>query len=578
MPTTDSARSSMADVIAAVAALGSERDPAEVCRRVVRSARAVVDARYAAMGVTGRDGNLVDFIHDGPDDAEVEAIGWLTEVRGALASVAEGEPIRVDDLGDLAGGSRFPLSHPRMQSFLGVPIRIGGEVFGSLYLADRRDGKPFCDADQQIVEALAGVASAALDNARLLARAEAKERTVEALHGLSTALLAGASLDDVLHLLAVRAIDLTGSHLAKIVEVSPGGEAFAVRTAAGHRAQELAGSRYPFDATIAGHVVRTAQPAIAADVSTDPRGQRRWTELDDFGPWLSVPVWRRGKPAGALSVGRLAGAAPFEAEEVSLLQTFAAQASVLLDHGQDRQRADETAETLRRALLPPELPVVPNADVAARYRPEEAGIGGDFYDVFRLRGDSWGVVIGDICGSGPAAATMTALARHTVRTAAMTVRQPTQVLEALNDALLRRSEDEGFCSAVFARFRPVGAGLQVTVARAGHPYPIVVRRDGTCSPVRPPGELAGLFPGVRFAAETIVLDPGDALVLYTDGVTEARSGSQQFGMERLLRTLRPAGGEPAAAIADRVDRAVHAYAGGSSDDVAVLVVGVPAGA
>ena len=244
----------------------------------------------------------------------------------------------------------------------------------------------------------------------------------------------------------------------------------------------------------------------------------------------------------------------------------------------DRQRSQELARALQTSLLPPRMPVVPGFELGARYHPALAGleVGGDFYDVFDTGGD-WAVVIGDVCGKGPEAAALTALARYTIRSVAMDLRHPAQVLRKLNDTLLHHQLDERFCTVVYGRVVPSVGGLRVTVCRGGHPPPIVVRSSGELEPMGPDGGLIGLFPEIRLWEETAQLSRGDSLVFYTDGVTEAARGHEQFGDQRLDEVLRACAGLTASEVAENLEAAVIGFGGPRPrDDIAVLVLHVPA--
>jgi sigma-B regulation protein RsbU (phosphoserine phosphatase) len=239
--------------------------------------------------------------------------------------------------------------------------------------------------------------------------------------------------------------------------------------------------------------------------------------------------------------------------------------------------ARELAATLQASLIPPDLPVIAGLDVAARYRPAGAGdeVGGDFYDVFENGRDDWCVVLGDVCGKGAAAATVTALARYTVRAAAARSRKPRAILGLLNEALIRQGS-ERFCTVVYARFRCVRSRIAITVSSGGHWLPLRVTPEGAVSEIGVPGTVLGIIddPGLRDV--TVQLDPGDAVVLFTDGVVEARRGDDMLGHERLHALLAGAGASTAEEVASLVmDAALEFQEGVPRDDIAVVVVRVP---
>jgi phosphoserine phosphatase RsbU/P len=241
------------------------------------------------------------------------------------------------------------------------------------------------------------------------------------------------------------------------------------------------------------------------------------------------------------------------------------------------ERARSLAETLQASLLPPELLEVPGLDVAGAYRPAGDGyeVGGDFYDVFETGRGTWGVVLGDVCGKGAPAAVITSLARYTVRAEALRTPYPSAVLAALHDAL-RRNHPDRFCTAVFLTVDRDASGFRVAIAAGGHPLPYLVRR-GTVEPVGAVGSILGMIEHVDVSDRRTVLQPGDSLVLFTDGVTEARRNGRFLDEEGLEAILAEAGDLDARSLADHVVRRVVDYqAGVPRDDIAVVVLHVPA--
>ncbi|MDQ3680510.1 MAG: SpoIIE family protein phosphatase [Actinomycetota bacterium] len=246
---------------------------------------------------------------------------------------------------------------------------------------------------------------------------------------------------------------------------------------------------------------------------------------------------------------------------------------------ESHQRLASLARTLQASLLPPHLPEIPGLDVAARYRSAEDGleVGGDFYDLFDIGGEGWGVVMGDVCGKGPEAAALTAVARHTVRAAAMREPRPSGVLVQLNDAVLRHDADERFCTAVYARLVPKPEGVNLWLSCGGHPLPLVLRADGSVETAGRPGTLLGLFEEPDLSDTHAELAPGDAVVLFTDGATEAKRRHVLLGEDRLGAIVSTCAGLRADEVARRVEDAVLTFhdEGTPKDDLAIMVLRVP---
>ncbi len=274
--------------------------------------------------------------------------------------------------------------------------------------------------------------------------------------------------------------------------------------------------------------------------------------------------------------------------EAEVLRTLAGAASreialraALASERRARLRAEALTHTLQATLLPPELPVVPGLDVAVAFHPAGTGteLGGDFYDLFETGRGSWSFVVGDVCGKGIDAAKTAALARHTVGVAALRSDDPALVMQILNETIrARRETADLFLTAVYGTFRTNGAGCEIRLVIAGHLPPLVRRADGTTATVDVRGTLIGTIVTLDIEETTIQLEPGDSLIIFTDGVTEARRDNAFFGedaVQALVAGLSPAAS--AASLARTIECAALAFANGvASDDIAVLALRVPA--
>jgi PAS domain S-box-containing protein len=290
---------------------------------------------------------------------------------------------------------------------------------------------------------------------------------------------------------------------------------------------------------------------------------------------IVAPLRTRGRDLGTLTLTMGPSGRQFDDRTRSLVRQLARRASMAVDNARLFEDQRRIAGTLQQSLLPRELPEIEGLDTAARFSPGGDGheVGGDFYDVFAAR-DSWAVVIGDVCGKGAAAASLTSLCRHAVRTLSRHDPRPSQVLAELNDRIMAEPDaDLRFSTAAYARLTQTGESLTVTAASAGHPLPLVVRASGRVEELGEPGTLLGLLPIVRVTDQSTELAPGDALVMFTDGVTEARRDGILFGDERLRQLLWRLAGRPAAELAAAIEGAAIAFQGGPlGDDLAVVVV------
>jgi PAS domain S-box-containing protein len=292
-----------------------------------------------------------------------------------------------------------------------------------------------------------------------------------------------------------------------------------------------------------------------------------------------VPLVARGRAVGLLTLGWADRAHRPPRDTWTLIEAVAQRLALAIDSAQQYREREHIARTLQASLLADALPAIDGVELAAEYRPAALGtdVGGDLYDAFALGDGAWGLVIGDVRGKGAEAAAVTALARYTLRALAPRVASPGETLALLNEELLRQRGGEWFITAALLRLEPLaGGGARLVAASGGHPPPVVLRADGTAEVVAAKGTLLGVEPGARSADVELRLDPGDTLVLYTDGVTEAERDRplEPAALAELLVPLAPEG--PRAVAREVVRIAERATAGAPRDDLAVLVAAVGA--
>ena len=293
---------------------------------------------------------------------------------------------------------------------------------------------------------------------------------------------------------------------------------------------------------------------------------------------MCVPLLARGKTMGAITLVSSRPERRYGEEDLALVEDLAYRCALAADNARLYRDRSEIASVLQRSLLPPHLPEIPGVEVGAEYLPvgEANDVGGDFYDLINTVEDGWICAIGDVRGKGVEAASVTALARYTIRAVTLKDDRPSEVLAALNEAMLRQLSEDRFCTAACIRLEPEDGspGVGIDVSRAGHPAPLLVRPDGPVEEVGPPGRVLGVFDDAELGDGSLRLMPGEALVLYTDGVTEARSPDGDFfGDERLHCLLRSCSGLDAAGIAARIKNVVLDFQEGyPRDDLAVLVL------
>jgi serine phosphatase RsbU (regulator of sigma subunit) len=296
---------------------------------------------------------------------------------------------------------------------------------------------------------------------------------------------------------------------------------------------------------------------------------------------IAVGLTARARPIGALVVGRPVQRA-HTPEDVALVGDIARRASLAIDNARTTAAHIATSQALQQALLPRALPEAPDVEFAAEYLPASAGtdVGGDFYDVLAIDADRWVVSVGDVCGKGARAAARTGMVRDVLRVLIREGRTVTRAVELLNDVMMEAADPLQFCTLAAALVGTAGRGrLDVELVLAGHLQPVLVRPGGEVDLVGRHGTAVGLVNRLDLTCTTHTLAPGEALLFYTDGVTERRHGDEQFGTERLLRTAAAAAGRPAPALLTAVLGALDRFtADPRDDDIALLAVrAAPAG-
>jgi serine phosphatase RsbU (regulator of sigma subunit)/anti-sigma regulatory factor (Ser/Thr protein kinase) len=395
------------------------------------------------------------------------------------------------------------------------------------------------------------------------------------LRGLADAALAIAAprtVDEVTVLLTRHALEIIGARQAA-ASLGGGGEWSRATETVAHASgsierRERLGRPPLFDA-----VCRAREPLRLTRAELEARAD--WTPDDppvEPASWLAVPlVERSGRNTGLIHLsGKLEG--DFTQNDEAILVQLAQIASVAIENVRLYQHEHEIAETLQRSLLPPNLPEIPGVTVSARFRPAGEGgeVGGDFFDIFEMGRARWGIAVGDVCGKGASAATVTALARYTLRATALHEREPSHILGVLNEALMRHAPERPFCTVAYAALEPGGGRLEI--ARGGHPPPLLLRA-GEVEPLGEPGTILGIMDDPPLGDCEVRLLPGDTVVFYTDGVTDAHAPARILSQEELAADLAGCEGLSPPDVAARIE--ALALGGSESpprDDIAILVV------
>jgi PAS domain S-box-containing protein len=329
-------------------------------------------------------------------------------------------------------------------------------------------------------------------------------------------------------------------------------------------------------------VARTGRAELHADVdaahldaaAVNPRHHELLTQLGVRSA-LTVAMTVRGQRMGVLTLSTAHSRRRLGEEQLEIAAELARLAAVAVHSARLHAQRSAIARTLQQSLLPPHLPEIAGVESAALYRPAGAGsdVGGDFYDLFSVAEDEWIAVIGDVCGKGAEAAAVTALARYTIRTAAVRRRSPAAILRWLNDAMRRQDLSGRFCTITCVHIDTAQPTIRLVAACGGHPPALVRRADGSVEAVGTAGTLLGLVPDPELTDVRGELRAGDAIVLYTDGVTEARAPARVLEEEDLRAALAAAPGGSAQRLVEQLGAlAVGKEGTPPRDDIAILAL------
>jgi PAS domain S-box-containing protein len=572
--------------------------------QVARSLQRITDAALAHLELDDLLPEVLDRLHTelGTDSAAVlltDVTGTALEMRAALGyeqpggelrmefgagvagRIAESvEPMVFDDLGpsDFVNAS---LRKAGVRSMLGAPLRIGHRVLGVVQVGSV-EPRRFRRDEVELIRLAAGRVALAVDHGHLY-EAETLARGRLTLLAESSEVL-GESLDyhSALASLAKLLVPwLADWCLIEITGERGAGLAAHADPAMVRLVEALAGGPGGDPRSAAARVAQSGMPELARDASAESlvssSDTARRTALDELGlrSAMIVPLRSRGRTHGVITLATAASDRRYDSSDLAFAVELARRAATAVDTARLYQDRDQVARTLQRTLLPPTLPDIPYAEIAAVYHPAGQGseIGGDFYDAFETGDGAWTIAIGDVCGKGPAAAAITGLARHTLRAAAFRESSPCAVLERLNRALLREVREESFCTVAAARLSQHSRGALLTACAGGHPAPLVLRNDGTVDDATAPGTLLGIYSDIDVSDRESILAPGESVVFYTDGVTEERREGEQFGEDRLRELVAGSAGLSATGIAERIERAVLEFQPvAPADDLAVVVL------
>ena len=335
-------------------ALAADLSLPATLQRIVELAAGLTGARYGAMGVLGRDGTITDFVTTGITAEERAAMGHIPHGRGILGVlINDARPLRLHDIAEDPRSVGLPPHHPPMRTFLGVPVKAGGRVYGNLYLTEKHGGEDFDADDERALILLAAQAGAAIEAANLYEQATDRAQRLEAIRAISTAILAGTDTGELLGLIVRHARALAGTDLATLA-LPVDDERLAVEAADGLGADRLRGTVFAAEGSVTGDVIRTGKAVVLADAEADPRSAQPIVAAG-AGPAVFIPLAVRGRILGTLTVANGRGGPLLRESEVQLVETFAEQAAVALEYGRLQGQLQRLAVLEDRERIAKEL-------------------------------------------------------------------------------------------------------------------------------------------------------------------------------------------------------------------------------
>ncbi|MEV5971473.1 GAF domain-containing sensor histidine kinase [Streptomyces sp. NPDC051921] len=334
------------NLLEAVVSVGRELDLSQALRRIVEAAALLVDARYGALGVIGPDGRtLSQFLTVGLSEEQIAKIGPLPAGHGILGElIRDPRPLRLTELGAHAASYGIPAHHPPMRTFLGVPIRVRDEVFGNLYLTDKRGGLDFDADDESVIATLSVAAGVAIDNARLYEASQRQQRWLRANAEITNSLLSGSPRPAVLELIARRAQEITDAALADVSVSVAGTDDLVVELAVGGDGDTRRGLVVPAVGTLSGAAYKAGALVTTVDLAEDDRYAAGPRRFDGLGPAVAVPLGTVAEDTrGVLLLARLHGEPAFTEGELEPLRVFAGQAALALELAERRHDAEQLA-------------------------------------------------------------------------------------------------------------------------------------------------------------------------------------------------------------------------------------------
>jgi serine phosphatase RsbU (regulator of sigma subunit)/CheY-like chemotaxis protein len=517
-----------------------------------------------------------------PDGAEQNSFSLPVEASFAGRVLREGRPL-VARGEDLDPATMAPNAFRRgIQSVLGVPMRARGRAMGVAHI-DRVSPNEFTADEVSLFEKLADRAAILIDHARLYEdqrlMAEQQRRAAaeaQTLYEVAQSLVAQMGLEERLQLIAGHLARVTGATRCMIGMLERDSLTLEFVSGGGANGQREPERIEPDEqGTLLRHVLERAETRVVRDAST---GELTTTDLPkrhNIRSVLLLPLAYSGRIMGVIGLDEPGAVRDFTDDQLRLGQIIAGQAAVAIENARTFERQRAIARELQESLLPNAPPAIPGFEVYPRYEPAYAlaQVGGDYFDFIELGDGRIGIVMGDVCGKGVTAAVYTAMSKYMLRAYVAEDPSPDRAMTRLNAALFNQMSEECMFITIVYAVLDMRTGV-LTYANAAHPHPLLYDpREDAFQELVTTGGMVGAIPTMEYEARTVALRPGSVLAFFTDGVTEARTGTQMLEMAGVQRVIAGCASRNAEGIAEEIYQAALRQSGGNlTDDVAIVVL------
>lgn len=552
------------------AAINSTLTFGEIMQRVVVGSARAIGAETAAIDLCEDGLWVVRYIYGFPRD--MIGVGLTDEeAPHAALSAATKRPVAIDDTETDARVDREVMRRFNIRSVLTVPLAVRGDVIGALFFNYHSAPIIFTETQIDFAYKVGASVSLALENARLFQQVESDKRDLEILNEIELNITSDLKLKNLMGIIAENIRALVKTDAAGIVfwdeDARRVSDVFFIGIPA-HVVETLKSTP-----SVTKSIIESRRPGLVEDYPSNPAAVREFADIGLKSAAI-VPIISKGKILGAIHALVLFQERRFDERDVRLLEAVARTVAIAIENAYLYEAERNIADILQESLLvmPERIEGVCFGDLY-RSATEAARVGGDFYDIFEIEREKVGIIIGDVSGKGIEAAALTSIVKNTIKAHAVESRTPALVMLKTNDLVLKTSPDSTFVTVFFGVLDLATGGL--TYCSAGHPPAIIKRKTGMVKLLNKHSPIIGAFDGMHYRSGKEILRKGDTLVVYTDGIIEARQNSDLFSEERLVGFIENLEQTPTKKLPRAIFNKVKDFTKGKlSDDVALLCVSI----